>query len=183
MKVVEYKNIFTAGAPWPHDPFAAFRTDPAPQTVSNLERRATMAARALAQAEDDLDTEKRRRGMAAEDDARAERISRVGREATMTERKRILTILDAPVAVRQPRLARKFVDSAVPAREAIEAMEDYERENAASNAKATADKIVHMGKVRRGEVDAPVTGVGPKNLIRATSEDILRAAARARGED
>ena len=34
--MVEYKDIFSAGAPRLHNPFAAFRTDPAPQTVANL---------------------------------------------------------------------------------------------------------------------------------------------------
>ena len=141
-----------------------------------------MAARALAQAEDDLSAEKTRRGMTTEDDARAERISRIEREAILTERKRILAILDAPVAVRQPRLARKFVDSAVPAREAVDGMEQYERENAASRAKSTADLIVLAGQMRRGEVSTPVTGAGPKVLVKMTPEGIILAGKKARGE-
>ena len=163
-------------------PFAAFREDPAPVTVTNLERRLSMAERAAEQARTDLDAEKTRRGMATEDDARAERIARIEREATMTERKRILAILDAPVAVRQPRLAKKFVDSDVPARDAIEAMEGYERETAASRAKSTADLIVVAGQMRRGEVAARVTGAGPKAFVKTTAEEILAAGRKARGE-
>ena len=139
-----------------------------------------MAARALAQAEDDLSTEKTRRGMATEDDARAERISRIEREAILTERKRILAILDAPVAVRRPRLARKFIESDVPARDTIEAMEGYERENAASRAKSAADLIVLAGPCRRGEVAARVTGAGPKAFVKTTAEEIIASRQKSK---
>ena len=149
--MVEYKNIFSAGAPGRTT--RSQRLGPIRRRKRwRFERRATMAARALAQAEDDLSTEKTRRGMATEDDARAERISRIEREAILTERKRILAILDAPVAVRRPRLARKFIESDVPARDTIEAMEGYERESAASRAKSAADLIVLAGQMREAKL-------------------------------
>lgn len=60
-------------------------------------------------------------------------------------------------------------------------MEETDRANAASSAKATADLIIHMGKVRRGEAPATVTA-GPKNFTKFTPEEILAAGRKARGE-
>jgi hypothetical protein len=152
------------------DPFAPFTS----------RTRNEMATKALEQAERDLEGARKR---AEEADRKRERSAKLEREATLAERKRILAILDAPVSRRHPRIAaRVALESDSPAREAIAALEQYERENAAREATSLADKIVHMGKVRRGEADAPVTGVGPKVLVRATAEAILQAAARARGE-
>jgi hypothetical protein len=114
-------------------------------------------------------------------EANKKRHAQLEHEATMTERKRIVAILYSPVALRHPRIAKRVaLESDSPAHEAIEALEQYERENAASNAKSLADQIVHMGSVRRGEAEATVTA-GPKVFVKATAEGIL-AAAKKRDE-
>jgi hypothetical protein len=184
--VVERKNIFSFGPARTAsdfgrlDPFAAFRTtEPEPTTVENLERRLSMAERAADQARRDLDAAKSRKGLQGED----EKTSRWYRQAVLDERARILAILTNPIALRQPRLAEKFaLESDVPARDAIAAMEENERVNAAGSAKSLAAKIIHAGEVRRGLADAPTTAA-PKRFVKATPEDILAAARKARGQD
>jgi hypothetical protein len=162
------------------DPFAPFETA-APQTVVNLEKRADMAAKALAQAERDLEAARER---ASVDDDREEKLEKRRRQVTLAERARILAILINPVALRQPRLAEKFaLESDVPARDAITAMEAADRVHAENTAKSTADLILLAGQMRRAEVAVPVTGVGPKNFVKTTAEEILTAARKARGED
>jgi hypothetical protein len=142
-----------------------------------------MAERATEQARIDLDAAKSRKGLKTEDDDRLARRDRIYRQATLDERARILAILTNPIALHQPRLAEKFaLESDVPARDAIAAMEENERVNAASRAKSTADLIVLAGQMRRGEVAATVTGAGPKVLVKATSEEIIAAGRKARGE-
>ena len=163
------------------NPFSPFFVAPA-TAVSNLERRAEMAARALEQAERDLAAARQRTPVEDDDDDRKkERLAKWEREGALDERERIRAILTSPIAARQPRLAEKFaLESDAPARDAVAAMEAADRDAAAGRAKSTAELIVEMGKVRRGEVAAPVTA-GPKILVRATAESIL-AAAKKRDE-
>jgi hypothetical protein len=187
--VVENKNIFSVGSARTasdfgrrDDPFSPFRTAE-PTTVANLEKRATMAERAAEQARRDLATEKSRKGLTAEADDKDEKIARWARQAALDERARIFAILTSPIAARQPRLAEKFaLESDVPARDAVAAMEAADRDAAAGRAKSTAELIVEMGKVRRGEVAATVTA-GPKNFVTATPEAISVAARKARSTD
>jgi hypothetical protein len=163
------------------NPFGPFFVAPA-TAVSNLERRAEMAARALEQAERDLAAARQRTPVEDDDDDRKkERLAKWEREGTLAERERIKAILTAPIAARQPRLAEAYAfKSDDSAAKAIAMMEATDRADAASSAKAMADKIVHMGQVRRGLAAAPVTA-GPKILVRATAESIL-AAAKKRDE-
>jgi alkylhydroperoxidase/carboxymuconolactone decarboxylase family protein YurZ len=167
-------------------PFAAFRTEEQePPTVANLERRLSMAERAADQARRDLATEKSRKGLTSAADDKDEKIERWARQGALAERERILAILTNPIAARQPRLADTFAfQSDIPAAEAVAAMEAQAPHADATqrSAKEMAAKIVHMGKVRRGEVAAPVTGAGPKNFVTATPEAISAAAKKARGE-
>jgi hypothetical protein len=156
------------------NPFFPFSTPQPP--AETLQRRVEYQKEALEQAERDLEAARER---ASADDGREKRRC----QATLDERKRILSILDSPVALRQPRLAKKFVESDFPARDAVAAMEGYERDTAASRAKSTADLIVRAGQMRRGEAAAPVTGAGPKVLVKATAEEIIKAGKKARGED
>ena len=173
----------------PFQPFLAVDNDDTPvrprqaaafRPFDPFTSRAALAAKALEQAERDLEASRHR---SAEADRKNERRARLEKEATLAERKRIVAILTSPVALRHPRIAQRVaLESDSPAHEAVEAMERYERESAASRAKSTAEAIVHMGRVRRGEVAAPVTGVGPKVLVKMTPEDILAAGRKARGE-
>ena len=142
-----------------------------------------MADRAAQQARIDLAAAKSREGLTTEADDKDEKIGRWARQATLDERARVLAILTSPIALRQPRLAEKFaLESDVPARDAIAAMEENERVNAASSAKSTADLIVLAGQMRRGEVAAPVTGAGPKVFVKMTAEEIIKAGKESRGE-
>ena len=151
---------------------AAFRP------FSPFASRNALATKALDQAERDLEAARERASIADE-----KRRQKLEHEATMAERTRILTILTSPVALRHPRIAKRVaLESDSPAREAIEALEQYERETAASNAKAKADAIIRAGEMRRGLIDAPITA-GPKKLVTTTSEEILAAARKARGQD
>ena len=161
------------------NPFNPFMVEPAspPTTVANLERRAEMATKALEQAERDLETARNR--AAAADEKRRERMER---EGTLAERKRLMTILFSPVSLRHPRIAKRFAfESDSPADEAIEALEQYERENAANSAKAASDLIILAGRKARGELPCDVNA-GPKTMAKATAELILAAARKARGE-
>ena len=146
-----------------------------------LERQLSMAERAAEQARSDLSAEQSRKGLKTED----EKADRYYRQAVLDERERILAILTNPIAARQPRLADTFAfQSDIPAAEAVAAMEAQAPHADATqrSAKEMAAKIVHMGKVRRGVVAAPVTGAGPKNFVTATPEAISAAAKKARGE-
>jgi hypothetical protein len=160
------------------NPFFPFSTPQPP--AETLQRRVEYQKEALEQAERDLEAARER---ASVDDGREGKLEKRRCQATLDERKRILSILDSPVALRQPRLAKKFVESDFPARDAVAAMEGYERDTAASRAKSTADLIVRAGQMRRGEAAAPVTGAGPKVLVKATAEEIIKAGKKARGED
>jgi hypothetical protein len=170
----------------PFQPFLAVDNDDEPvrsrqagafRPFAPFTSRTALATKALDQAERDLEAARERASVADE-----KRRQKLEHEATLAERSRILTILTSPVAVRHPRIAKRVaLESDSDADEAIAALEQYERENAASSAKTMADKIVHAGDVRRGLADAPVTA-GPKVLVRATAESILAAAAKARGE-
>jgi hypothetical protein len=166
--VVERRNPFSAWA------------QPSPTTaVSNLERRAEMAAKALAQAERDLEAARQR--VPDDDEDREDKLARWRRQGALDQRERIRAILTSPVAARQPRLAEAYAfKSDDSAEKAIAMMEAADRAGAASSAKAMADKIVEMGKVRRGEAAATVTA-GPKVFVKATVESIL-AAAKKRDE-
>ena len=127
--MVERRNIFSFGparmASGFQRPFSAFRVEePEPPTVARTsEPRLSMAERAAEQARRDLAAEKTRKGLDAEgDDDKDEKIARRTREGTLAERARILSILTAPVALRQSRLAKKFaLESDVPPRDAIAA--------------------------------------------------------------
>ena len=144
------------------------------------ETRTEAAAKALDAAEHELAAARQR---TADADRKNERRAQLEREATLAERKRIVAILTSPVALRHPRIAKRVaLESDSPADEAIAALEQYERENAASSAKAMADKIVHAGNVRRGLADAPVTA-GPKRFVKAAAEEILAAARKARSTE
>jgi hypothetical protein len=155
------------------NPFFPFSTPQPP--AETLQRRVEYQKEALEQAERDLEAARER---ASADDGREKRRC----QATLDERKRILSILDSPVALRQPRLAKKFVESDFPARDAVAAMEGYERERSANSTKTLSEQIVLAGQRRRGDVPLAATTSGPKNLVRATSEQIIAAGKKARGE-
>jgi hypothetical protein len=158
-------------APRRFDPFGSVHYHDAQET------RTEAAAKALDAAERDLAAARQR---TADADRKNERRARLEREATLTERSRILTILKSSVAARHPGLAKRVaLESDSPADEAIAAMEEYERESAANSAKAMSDKIVHAGNVRRGLADAPVI-VGPKVFVKTTAEEIIEAGKKAR---
>ena len=165
----ERHNIFD-------NPFRPFAQQSAPDNrISNLEKRAEKAETALLAARRDLAAERERNGLAAEVDVEA---------ARRKEQKRINTIMSAPVASLMPDVAVTFaLKTRTPAAEAIAIMEASSRESPEVATKAAADSIILAGKMRRGEVAVPVTGVGPKNFVKATPENILSAARRARGED
>jgi predicted RNA-binding Zn ribbon-like protein len=171
--VVERRNPF---APW---------AQPSPATaVSNLEKRADTAARALEQAERDLEAA-RRRAPFEDDDRKKERLAKWEREGALAERERIKSILTSPIAARQPRLADTFAfQSDIPAAEAIAAMEAQAPPAAASQrtAKETADLIILAGRRARGEVACEVTA-GPRVFVRMTPEGIIAAAKKARSQD
>jgi hypothetical protein len=151
------------------DPFAPFTS----------RTRNEMAARALEQAEKDLEGARNRASGA--DEKRREKLER---EGTLAERERIKTILTSPIAARQPRLAEAYAfKSDDSAAKAIAMMESADRDAAQSGAKSTADLIVLAGQMRRGEVAAPMTGAGPKVFVKTTAEEIIKAGKKARGED
>jgi hypothetical protein len=168
----------------PFQPFLAVDNDDAPvmspqadafRPFAPFASRTALATKALEQAERDLEGARNRASVA--DEKRREKLEH---EATLAERKRIVSILTAPVALRHPRIAKRVaLESDSPADEAIAAMEQYERETAASNAKAMADKIIHAGEIRRGLADAPVIA-GPKTFVKTTAEEILEAGKKAR---
>jgi hypothetical protein len=166
--VVERRNPF---APWAQQSPAT--------AVSNLEKRADMAARALDQAQRDLAAARQR--VPDDDDDKDDKIARRARQGTLDERERIRVILTSPIAARQPLLADTFAfQSDIPAAEAVAAMEAQAPHADATqrSAKEMAAKIVHMGKVRRGEAAATA---GPKVFVKATAQSIL-AAAKKRDE-
>jgi hypothetical protein len=170
----------------------------------NPETRTAAAAKALDQAERDL-ADARERSAAAE--KKRERSAQVEREATLTERKRILAILDSPVGQRNRRLAERVaLETISSAEECIAALEGYERERAAAaiiragrtargedpytpivagptqhTVKMTPEGIIAAGKRARGELPCD-SHSGPKTMVKATAEDILVAAKKARGE-
>jgi hypothetical protein len=165
--VPERHNIFD-------NPFRPFAQQSAPDNrVSNLERRAEQAETALHAARRDLAAERERNGLAAEVDSEA---------ARRKERKRVHAIMSAPVALRMPEVAYTFaLKTHTPAAEAIAIMEASAKESPEVATKALAEQIILSGKMRRGEVPAPVTGAGPKVFVKATAESIL-AAAKKRDE-
>jgi hypothetical protein len=165
------------------NPFAAW-AQPSPATaVSNLEKRAEMAAKALEQAERDLAAARQRTPVEDDDDDRKkERLAKWEREGTLAERERIKTILTSPVALRQTRLAEAYAfDSDDTAEKAIAMMEAADRADAESSAKATAGLIVLAGKKMRGLIPCDVNA-GPKKFTKFTAEDILAAARKRDGK-
>jgi hypothetical protein len=133
--------------------------------------RTALATKALDQAERDLEGARNRASVA--DEKRREKLEH---EATMAEKKRIVAILTSPVAARLSSLAKRVaIESNSPAHEAIEALEQYERESAANSAKAASDLIILAGRKARGELPCDVNA-GPKTPIKATAESILAAA-------
>jgi hypothetical protein len=150
--------------------------------VANLERRVEMSVQALDQAERDLEKARRRASVDEDDDRKRERIAKLEREGTLTERKRLMTILFSPQAARNPKLTYKLAfKTDVTADDAIAILDATAREDAQINAKATAALIVLAGAKRRGEVPCDVTA-GPKRLVKATAEQIIAAGKKARGE-
>jgi hypothetical protein len=122
----------------------------------------------------------RQRAPADDDDKK--QLAEWRRQGALAERERIRAILTVPVAARQPRLAEVYAfDSDTPATDAIAMMEASDSAARQSNAKATADKIIHMGKVRRGEVATDATSA-PKVFVAATAEGILAAARKRDGK-
>ena len=159
--MVERRNPF---APW---------AQPSPATaVSNLEKRADMAARALDQAQRDLAAARQR--VPDEDD---EEMKASYRRGALAERERIRLILTSPVAARQTHLAKAYAfDSDDSADKAIAMMKSCAAAASQRTAKETSDLIVLAGKKARGETTA-----GPKVFVAATVEGIL-AAAKKRDE-
>ena len=157
------------------NPFRPFTQQIAPDNrISNLEQRAEKAETALHAARRDLAAERERAGLAAEVDAEAVR---------RKERKQINAIMSAPVASLMPDVAYTFAfKTQTPTAEAIAIMEASSRESPEVATKAAADSIILAGKMRRGEVAVPVTGVGPKTLVAATADDIIAAGKRARNK-
>ena len=159
----------------PFQPFLAVDNDDTPvrsrqadafHPFTPFASRTELATKALEQAERDLEASRHR---SAEADRKNERRARLEKEATLAERKRIVAILTSPVALRHPRIAKRVaLESDSPADEAIAALEQYERENAASNAKATSDLIILSGRKARGELPCEVTA-GPKNFVRMSA--------------
>jgi hypothetical protein len=170
--VVERRNPFSAWA------------QPSPATaVSNLEKRAEMAARALEQAQRDLAAARQRVPDDDDDDDRKkERLAKWEREGTLAERERIKAILTAPIAARQPRLAEAYAfKSDDSAAKAIAFMEAADRADAAGSAKATADRVIIAGKKARGELPCDVSA-GPQVFVKFSAEEILAAARKRDGK-
>jgi hypothetical protein len=167
--VPERHNIFK-------NPFRPFAEQITPDNrISNLEQRAEKAETALHAARRDLAAERERSGLAAEVDVEA---------ARRKERKRIHSIMSAPVALLMPDVAYTFaLKTHTPAAEAIAIMEASSKESPEVATKALAEQIILSGEIRRGEVPAPATSAGPKTLVKATAESILAAARKARGQD
>jgi hypothetical protein len=165
--VPEHRNVFSS-------PFRPFSEPIAPDNrIPNLEQRAEKAETALHAARRDLAAERERNGLSAEVDVEA---------ARRKEQKRINAIMSAPVALRMPDVAVTFaLKTRTPAAEAIAIMEASSKESPEVAAKAKADAIIRAGEMRRGLIDAPIT-TGPKKLVTTTSEEILAAARKARGE-
>ena len=163
----ERRNIFD-------NPFRPFSEQITPDNrVFNLEKRAEQAEAALHAARRDLAAERERNGLSAEVDVEA---------ARRKERKRIHAIMSAPVALLMPDVAYTFaLKTHTPPAEAIAIMEASAKELPAVAAKALADQIILSGKMRRGEVPAPVTA-GPKTFVKTTAEGIIAAGKRARNE-
>jgi hypothetical protein len=172
----------------PFQPFLAVDNDDEPvrsrqadafRPFAPFASRTEAAAKALEQAERDLEASRHR---SAEADRKNERRAQLEKEATLAERKRIVAILTSPVALRHPRIAKRVaLESDSPADEAIAALEQYERENAASRAKSTADLIVLAGKKMRGEIPCDVNA-GPKKFTKFSAEEILAAARKRDGK-
>jgi hypothetical protein len=137
--VVERRNPF---APW---------AQPSPATaVSNLEKRADMAARALDQAQRDLAAARQR--VPDEDD---EEMKASYRRGALAERERIRLILTSPVAARQTHLAEAYAfDSDDSADKAIAMMKSCAAAASQRTAKETSDLIVLAGKKARGDSPA-----------------------------
>jgi predicted RNA-binding Zn ribbon-like protein len=153
------------------NPFAAW-TQPSP-------------AKALAQAERDLEAARQRASVDDDDDRKKERLAKWERQGVLDERERIKTILTSPVAARQPHLADTFAfQSDIPAAKAIAAMEAQAPRAAAAQrtSKETADLIVLAGQRARGLVPCEVMA-GPKVFVRMTPEEIIAAAKKARSQD
>jgi hypothetical protein len=143
--------------------------------ISNLEQRAEKAETALHAARRDLAAERERNGLAAEIDVAA---------ARRKERKRIDAIMSSPVASLMWDVASTFaLKTSTPAAEAIAIMEASSEESPEAATKALSDQIILAGKMRRGEVPTPVAGVGPKTFVKATAEEIINAARKARSTD
>ena len=157
------------------NPFRPFAEQIAPDNrISTLEQRAEKAEAALHAARRDLAAERERSGLAAEVDVEA---------ARRKERKRIHAIMTSPVAALEPVAAWTFaLRTDTSAKEAVELMEKSVAELPEAIAKVTADAIVNAGKMARGEIPAPVTGVGPKTLVKTSAEQIILAGKKARGE-
>ena len=159
------------------NPFAAW-AQPSPATaVSNLEKRAEMAARALEQAERDLAAARQR--VPSDDDAE-KKLAEWRRQGALAERERIRLILTSPAAARQTRLADVYAfETDTPAADAIAMMETASAAASQRSAKETSDLIVLAGRRARGELPCEVTA-GPKVFVRMTSEEIISAAKKAR---
>ncbi len=163
------------------NPFAAW-AQPSPATaVSNLEKRAEMAARALEQAERDLAAARQR--VPSDDDAE-KKLAEWRRQGALAERARIAAILRSAVAARQNHLADFYAfKTDVPAAEAIAAMEAQAPRAAAAQrtSKETADLIVLAGQRARGLVPCEVTA-GAKIFVKFTAEEIMAAARKRDGK-
>ena len=157
------------------NPFSPFFVAPA-TAVSNLEKRADMAARALDQAQRDLAAARQR--VPDEDD---EEMKASYRRGALAERERIRLILTSPVAARQTHLAEAYAfDSDDSADKAIAMMKSCAAAASQRTAKETSDLIVLAARRARGELPCETTA-GPKVFVAATVEGIL-AAAKKRDE-
>jgi hypothetical protein len=108
------------------------------------------------------------------------------RAAAQREKNRVLAILTSPAGLRNPQVAVNIaIMTALPRGQAvamIEALESSSPSRDASADTSLARRIVRAGNRRRGEEPVAPSTVRQGQGHRATSQEILAAGRKARGE-